>query len=274
MIQNVIRLVRGYTDALFAGFTKETRDGRKVVYPWGLMGRGYVIANGEIEEQLKQRYAMFAIAVTFLLGIASSLGGLAGGFAVLIVCLVGYVVYAKRLVAGMEPSNEGLPIAEAYAAMARAYTPRQLWSWVSCGIFLIGIGIVIVVTGQPGFVNPEFGILPDLGIFFGFGILVTAFGGWMLWLRRGADPSAGAASPVVKSVVAEEAAFYVTGQVGPIRAWFIAIFGLVLTGVFAFILVTDREARSGEMYGAAAMFGLVAAFGVSLLVLRYRERHR
>lgn len=274
MIQNFIRLVRGYTDALFANLTKVAKDGRKVVYPWGFTGRGYVIASGEIEEQLKQRYAVFVIAVTFFLSIASSLGGFAGGFVVVVLSLVGYAIHVKRLVAGMEPSDERLSWMEANAAMARAYSPRMLWTWVSVGIVLIGIGIVIVVAGQPGFVKPEFGVLPELGLFFGGGIFMLAVSGWTLFLRRGADPSAGAPPPVVKSIVAEEAASYVTGLMGPIRAWFLAIFGSVFTGAGIYMLVMDSEMRSREMYGAVVLMSLVAALGISQLVLRYRERHR
>ncbi|MBI5319014.1 hypothetical protein [Bradyrhizobium sp.] len=275
MIQDVIRLVRGYTDALFAGFTKAAKNGRKVIYPWGLMGRGYVIATDEIEEQLKQRYAVSVVVVTILLGIAFSFGGFAGGLGVLILCLVGYVVYVKRLVAGMESSDEGLPLVEAYAATARAYSPRQLWSWVYCGLVLIGLGIAVILTGQSGSIKPELGILPELVVFFGFGILVTAFGGWMLFLRRGVDQSGAAAPPPAsKSIMAEEIGFYFTGQMGPLRAGLIAFFGLALSGAGIFMLLIDSAERSMETVGMVVLFGLIAAWGIAELVLRYRERHR
>lgn len=273
MIQDIIRLVRGYTDALFAGSTKTAKDGHKVYYPWGFLGGGYVIATVEVEEQLKQQYAVSVIAATVFLGMAFSAGGFIGGLG-LILWFAGYAIYVKRLVAGMEPSDERLPWAQSYAAIARAYTPRQLWTWVSVGVFLIGLGIVIILIEQPGLIKPEFGILPELVVLFGGGILLLAVGGWMLLLRRGADPSAGTAPPVAKSIVAEEAAFHITGLMGPIRAWFIAIFGLVATGAFIYMLVTDSETRSREGFGGAALFGIVAALGISQLVLRYRERHR
>ncbi len=273
MIQDVIRLVRGYTDGLFAGLTKSAKDGRKVVYFWGILGRGYIVATDEVEERLKQQYAILVIVATVFLGIAFSAGGFVGGLAALVLWFAGYAIYVKRLVAGMEPSDERLSLARAYAAAARGYSPRQLWTWLSCGILMIGIGIVVVATGQPGLINPEFGIFPELGIFFGFGILVTAFSGWMLLLRRGAGPAAAAPSPAVKSIVAEEAASYVTGMLGPVRAWFLAIFGLVFSGVGVALLLVDSESRSRETVGGVALFGIVAALGISQLVLRYRERH-
>jgi hypothetical protein len=274
MIQSFIRLVRGYTDALFAVLIKAAKDGKKVFYPWGSVGRGYVLPNEEAEERLKQQYAVFQIALSFLLGVGAFLGGFAAGFAVLVLCIIGYAVQVKRLVAGMESSDEGYSWMQANTAMARAFTPRQLWSWASGGILLIGIGLVLILVEQPGHMRPEFGILPELGLLLGGGILLLAFTGWMLFLRRGADPPTGAPSPVVKSIVAEEAAFHITGLMGPVRSWFLAIFGVVFAGAFIYLLVTDGEARSREGFGGALLFALIAALGISQLVLRYRERHR
>ena len=186
MIQSIIGLVRTFTDSLFAGFTKPARDGQKVIYPWGFLGRGYVIAS-EVEERLKQQYAIAVIAMVVVLGAAWAVGGIFGGLIAVVLCLFGYALYMKRSVAGLPRSDEGLSLVNAYTAMARAYSSRELWSWVICGVFLILLGVVMVVTGHQGFARPEYGALPELIAFFGFGTLATVFGGWLLLLRRGAE---------------------------------------------------------------------------------------
>lgn len=272
MADNVIQTVQRYTDGLFASFTKTAPDGRRIIYPWGIMGQGYVIPTVEVEARLKRQYAVAVIVMTMIMGVVSSLGGLLGVFGGLLLILVCYVVYARRLTAGMERSGERSSLLEAYRAGARAFSLRYLWSMVSFGIFLIGIGIALIVAGYPGSAYPALGILPELGIFWGIGILLLAVGGGMLLLRRGADRPAKESLPVRASVITEEVASHFTGLVGPVAAWFLTIFGLVLSGAGIFMFVADSEARSRETAGIVIMFGMVAALGLAQLVLRYRER--
>lgn len=272
MIDDVTQTVRKYTDGFFASFTKTAPDGRRVIYPWGAMGRGYFIGSDDVEERLKRLYSNALIVGTVGMGVASSLGGPIGGFGALVLLLVWFVVSVKRLTAGMEPSGEGLGLIQAYRDGARALSLRQLWSVLSLGVFLIAIGILLFVAGYPGSISPKLGMFPELVIFFGFGLLGVASGGGMLLLRRGADQPAEAASPAKSPVLAEEIGSQFTGQMGPIAAWLLTIFGLGLLGLGVYVLVRDSEDRSWEMASMVALFGLVAALGIVQLVLRHWER--
>lgn len=265
MIQALIQRVQSYADALFAGFSKTAQDGRKVIYPWGIFARGYVIASDEDEKRLKQIFAVFLVVVMILMGAGHALMGYPGSLGVVALTLVCYAIYVTRLTANMEPSGEGLSLTESYRAMARKHGPRRLWAWTITGIFLVCLSIVASALTPEN--RTSFKFLIGIG-----GFLVAAFGGWMLALRRGANPPAEDPSPAGKSVVAEEAAWFITGDVGPIRAWFIAIFGLVFTGLGIFMFVIDPEERSTAA-GIIAICGLIAAFGIAMLVLRYRHRH-
>ncbi len=263
MFQALSQRVQNYADALFAGFTRTAQDGRKVIYPRGFLARGYVIASEEDEKRLKQKFAVFLVVAPILIGAGQVLWGLPGSVGVGALLLVCYAIYAKRLTANMEPSGEGLPVTEAFRGQARKHSPARLWSWTITGMFALSFGIIA------SFLMPEnrtgFAFLIVVGGF------LAAFGGYMLALRRGANPPAASPSPAGDSVVAEEAAMYITGDVGPVRAWFITIFGLVFTGLGIFLLVVDPADRSTGA-GITAMFGLIAAFGIALLVLRYRDR--
>ena len=74
-------------------------------------------------------------------------------------------------------------------------------------------------------------------------------------------------------VVAGEGAPYFTGGIGPVRAWLIAILGVVATGVGIFVFVIDPEVRSAAA-SVIVIFALVAVFGITLLVLQHLNRHR
>ena len=264
MFQAFFQRVQNYADALFAGFTKTAQDGRKVIYPRGLLARGYVIASEEDEKRLKQKFAVFLVVAPILIGAGHALWGYpgsVGGAALILVC---YAVYVKRLTANMEPSGEGLSLTEAYRAQARKHSPARLWSWTITGMFCVCFGILASV------------LVPENSASFAFfiviGIFLAAVGGYFLALRRGGNPPAEDLSPAGESVAAEEAATYITGDVGPVRAWLITISGLVFTGLGIVMFAIDPADRS-FFAGFVALFGLIAAFGIALLVLRYRERH-
>lgn len=261
MIQSPIPRIRSYADALFAGFTKTARNGRKLIYPWGFFVRGYVIASEKDEKRLKRQYTTFLILVPIVMGAGYTLWGNPGLFAAAALILVSYAIYATRLTASMEASGEGLSLEEAYRAQARKFSSALIWSWTIGGIFLVCFGIVASVTA------PEHRLaFLSLILIGGF---QTAVCGWMLMLRRGPNPPS--ATVVVDSVMAEESATLVAGGVGPVRAWFLTIVGLLFTAMFIFLAVVDPEERS-KAVGGAAMLGLVAAFGIAVLVSRYRSR--
>ena len=265
MIQALFQRIKDYADALFAGFTKTAQDGRKVFYPRGVVGRGYVIASEEDEERLKQKFAVFLVIVPILIVAGHVLWGYPGSLGVGALILVCYAIYVPRLTANMEPSGEGRSLTEAYRAQARKHSSARLWSWTITGIFVVCLGIAFSVS------------MPENATKFVFlivvGGLLAAFSGWMLALRRGANPPAADPSPVGESVVAEEVGTYFTGDVGPVRTWFITIFGVLATGLFIFVFVIDPEDRVRSA-GGIAIFGLIAAFGIAMLVLRHRGRHR
>lgn len=279
MIEAFKTHIRSYSDGLFAGFTKTAADGRRIIYPWGVFGRGYVIASADDEERLKKAYAVFLVAGVILMGAGSAFLGavvmltgaasiLSEGFGVLgagALILVGFGIAQRRLTATMEPAGERLSLTEAYRAQAIRHGPARQWSGIIMGVFLICIGII-------GSVNvPEENRLA-VAILAVIGVPFVAFFGWMLVLSRGAPPPAADSKPAKTSVLAEEAAFYFTGDVGPFRAWFITIFGLVFTGLGLHMFIFDAEERLTAA-GITALFGLIAAFGISMLVVR-RQRLR
>ena len=51
----------GYFDALISGYFKTARDGRKLFYPWGAMGRGYAIASDRDYERLRRRIKIYQV---------------------------------------------------------------------------------------------------------------------------------------------------------------------------------------------------------------------
>ena len=45
----------GYFDALTSGYFKTTPEGRKLFFPWGVLGRAYAIDSQQDYERLRRR---------------------------------------------------------------------------------------------------------------------------------------------------------------------------------------------------------------------------
>jgi len=62
----------GYFDGLTSGYFKTARDGRRLFFPWGVWGRGYVVGSELDYERLRGQIKIFVIA-----GMALMLGSVA-----------------------------------------------------------------------------------------------------------------------------------------------------------------------------------------------------
>jgi hypothetical protein len=264
MIRTPFHTASEFADALFAGFFRRAQDGRKVVHPWGSFVKGYVIPSEEDERRMKQQFAAFLVVVPILVFVIHAFWGFPGSLAAGALIVAGYAIQVRRLTASMEPSGEGLSLTESYRALALKHSPTSLWSWMVVGLFCICFGILASVLGSEN--RESFAFLIGVGVF----LVVSA--GYFFVLRRGANPTAADTSLTGEAVAAEEAAASITGNVGPVRLWFMTIIGLMFTGLGIFLFVIDPSDRL-ESAGFTAMFGLIAGLGIALLVLRHRQRH-
>jgi hypothetical protein len=136
-----------YFDALNGQFFKTARDGRKLYFPWGLWGRGYVVPSEQdyerLHRQLKTFYAVyFALIIPVCAGIFRIYYIAAFVLAVLITAF--YAVWSRHLAAGLEVTNERLSLWEIMASQGRACNGLTLWSLELAALAFVACGIVIL----------------------------------------------------------------------------------------------------------------------------------
>jgi hypothetical protein len=165
----------GYFDALTIGSFKTARDGRRSFFPWGVLGRGYVIGLEPDYERL--RYVIKAYIIVAMALIISSLA-LLGYLAGLVVgaLIVFYAAWTRYLLRGLQPSEERLSLQESMNSQARAQSPSLLWIGEIASIVFVATGILILVF------NPGDWLIGTASIVF-FG-LCAVFIMYMLVLRR------------------------------------------------------------------------------------------
>ena len=172
----------GYFDALTEGSFRTTQDGRRLFFPWGPWGRGYVVPSEEQYQQLQQKLKAFMIAAIFpVVGLAiMTWYGTALIMGVIVMAL--YPAWILYLVQGLPPSQDRLPapkLREHVAAQARANSLGSLWFMLIASSLFFAIGVFMILT--PG--NRLWGLFCML--FFGPGV---PFAATMLVLRRRPAP--------------------------------------------------------------------------------------
>ena len=145
----------GYFDGLSDGSFKLDRQGRWVFYPWGALGKGYVLPDEARKDRIRQfvkRYLLVTLPLSILFGVAFSNVALSRRLTVwtgvliglLPLDFVGSIVFygwrTARLLEGFRVSEEKLRIAEAYRNSAKSHNLAIL-------IFFFVLSALFVVAG-------------------------------------------------------------------------------------------------------------------------------
>ena len=139
----------GYFEGLTSGSFKTTEDGRRLFFPWGVLGSGYVIASEPDYQRLRRQVKTYMV-VTLAAVIASGMydpyrAPLAAAAA--LVCF--YLAWMWSALPRMERSDEKLSLRESMTTQARAHGPVVLWLLEIASIVFVMSGIAIFVF-DPG----------------------------------------------------------------------------------------------------------------------------
>ncbi len=166
----------GYFDGLTSGSFKTAQDGRRLFFPWGYLGRGYVIPSDDTAERLRRQLKTYYIVM--LVGIVGTSGfhAFITSAVVAVVCIAFYAIWAHRQVAKLQPAGEAMSFGESSASQARAFGPRALWLLEICSLLFVAGGIFMYIADPANRLMALF-----TTIFFG---CCAASIGYMIVVRR------------------------------------------------------------------------------------------
>jgi hypothetical protein len=139
----------GYLEGLTNGSFKTTEDGRKLFFPWGLLGSGYVVASEQDYLQLRRQVKAYMV-VTLVAVIASGIYEpyrAPPAAAALLVAF--YLAWMWRALPRMERSDEKLSLQESMTSQARAHGAVVLWMLEIASFVFVIAGIAMLVF-DPG----------------------------------------------------------------------------------------------------------------------------
>jgi Ca2+/Na+ antiporter len=171
----------GYFDALTSSCFETAQDGRKLFFPWGVWGRGYVVASEQDYERLRRQVKAYMVVALVPIIVTAALRAYVGALVIAMLLVVFYLVWMRFLLRGLLPSDERLSVQDSMTAQARAHSAAGLWLLEIGALAFVGLGIVIIVI-DPGNWLIALGSI----VFFGF---CAGVGARMLVLRRRAATS-------------------------------------------------------------------------------------
>lgn len=158
-------------------YFKTATDGRRLFFPWGVLGRGYVVAGDADYERIRGMRKTFLLISVVLIagGLILQRQSQIAPLSIVIGYAAAYAVWTRFTLAGLPTAQERLTMREVVALHPKAYSPFLLWP-LEIGALLFVIGGIVVVLKAPNPSPSDFG-----GIVF-FGLCAAVFA-YMLVLR-------------------------------------------------------------------------------------------
>ena len=139
----------GYFDGLASGIIKKDKDNNPVYYPWGILGKGYVLPSAERETEIKNMVILFYQLFFGVFFVHLFLLKNALIFALLVLALViWFLVKSKQLTKDCPKSGEKLTLKEGYTNSAKAHNKTVLWILLVVAVIATLGGIALLFTSK------------------------------------------------------------------------------------------------------------------------------
>ena len=139
----------GYFDGLASGIIKKDKDNNPVYYPWGVLGKGYVLPNAERETEIKNMVILFYQLFFGVFFVHLFLLKNALIFALLVLALViWFLVKSKQLTKDCPKSGEKLTLKEGYTNSAKAHNLWVLYILLVVSVLFTLLGLFLLMSGK------------------------------------------------------------------------------------------------------------------------------
>jgi hypothetical protein len=168
----------GYFEALAASSFITDSEGRRVFFPWGVLGRGYVVPTDHEYERLRAtlvRTYQLLIPATILLIVLLPRWMPWPPFGLLLPFAIRYPIWVRRVTSAWSPSAERISIRQSLTNGAQHQSGIFLWFMLTCSLGFVAGGFLEIAK------LPHWYVGAATVLFFGFCAVVFS---WMLVARR------------------------------------------------------------------------------------------
>jgi hypothetical protein len=139
----------GYFDGLASAIIKKDKSNNSVYYPWGVLGKGYVLENEAKELAIKKMVILFyqlffGVFALFFIVFRNPLI-----FGVCTLALVAWFLYkSHQLTKNCPKSDEKLTLKEGYSNSAKAHNLWVLYILLAVSIMFTVLGLLLLISGK------------------------------------------------------------------------------------------------------------------------------
>jgi hypothetical protein len=170
----------GYFNGLTSSSFKIMPDGRRLFFPWGILGSGYAIASEQDYLRLHRQLKGYMIVSLVLIIISPNLfEGYVGTGVIAGLLMAFYGVWMWHLLPRLTNSGERLSLRETMTTQTQALGPTVLWLLEISTLAFVGCGILMVVVDPSQW-------LAALGVITFFGLCAAVFTRMLMIRRRSA----------------------------------------------------------------------------------------
>jgi len=161
--------VRRYSDLLTTSLMKTGADGRKIFYPWGIFGSGYVFPTNDAYERLNDLLKVFWVVVLlFILPfvVRDSYFATTTWFILALAFYWGWMRFEQR---ALEPTQEKLTYRVSVTNFARLLPAWLIWVELILCLAFVAAGTLVLMIQPSQWMTWLGGI-----VFFGTGVVLCA----------------------------------------------------------------------------------------------------
>ena len=157
-----------YLDALVNSLFKKSESGELLFYPWGIIGKGYVVSSASEQSRIRSALKVYYVVMFVAMGISIYFFDwlYAGGCAIL--GIGGYSVWSATVTRRLVVSKEKLRYSESLAQGLPYYS-----TWVLVLLSLVSF-IFVLMGGFVIYTDPSEWVMGSLCVVF-FGVATVCF---------------------------------------------------------------------------------------------------
>ena len=169
----------GYFNALVSGYFKPAADGRMLYFPWGIVGKGYVIPSQQKYDRLHRDLKIYQVGSLIVIVALAAMGWLLGCIIATVVLVALYAIWALYQTRGLAPSDERISMRENMAKQAQLHGARGLWVLEIIALVFVAGGVAMLAIDPSQW-------LAALGSIVFFGGCAVVFARMLRMQRQGA----------------------------------------------------------------------------------------
>jgi Ca2+/Na+ antiporter len=169
----------GYFDAITSGSFKTMPDGRRLFFPWGVLGHGYAVPTVAGYERLRRQVKInTAVSLVLIIAVAA-LQYYLWTFIVGGLLTAAYAGWAYVQTRSLQPTGERMSYQESLTMQALRHNKAVLWLMEAVSILYVATGLIILV------VDPQSWLIALSSIVF-FGACAAVFARMLVLRQRAA----------------------------------------------------------------------------------------